>query len=67
MPSCRTRKPLRIARREDPAEPATLATKGVQLLTSRSYPVELFDIEPEACARLLAQRDALRARRRPLT
>ncbi|MGK3959623.1 hypothetical protein WMF38_42085 [Sorangium sp. So ce118] len=46
---------------------ATLAAKGVQLLTSRSYPVELFDTEREARAWLLARRDALQARRRPLT
>ncbi|WP_436621350.1 hypothetical protein [Sorangium sp. So ce136] len=46
---------------------ATLATKSVQLLTSRSYPVEFFATEAEARAWLLAQRDALRARRRPLT
>ncbi|WP_437828657.1 hypothetical protein [Sorangium sp. So ce1153] len=46
---------------------AMLAAKGVQLLTSRSYPVEFFDTEREARAWLLAQRDALRAGRRPLT
>ncbi|WP_437620102.1 hypothetical protein [Sorangium sp. So ce1151] len=46
---------------------ATLAAKGVQLLTSRSCPVEFFDTEREARAWLLAQRGALRATRRPLT
>ncbi|XXX74503.1 STAS/SEC14 domain-containing protein [Sorangium sp. So ce134] len=43
----------------------TLTTKGVQLLTGRPYPLEHFDSEGEGRAWLLAQRDALRARRRP--
>ncbi|WP_437314872.1 STAS/SEC14 domain-containing protein [Sorangium sp. So ce385] len=43
----------------------TLVTKGVQLLTGRPYPLEFFDSESEARAWLLAQRDALRGKRRP--
>ncbi|WP_437600701.1 STAS/SEC14 domain-containing protein [Sorangium sp. So ce590] len=41
----------------------TLLAKGVQLLTGRSYPQQFFGTEAEARAWLLAQRDALRARR----
>ncbi|WP_437809326.1 STAS/SEC14 domain-containing protein [Sorangium sp. So ce1078] len=44
----------------------TLTTKGVQLLTGRSYPLAYFDSESEARAWLLAQRDALRAKGRPV-
>ncbi|XXX78207.1 STAS/SEC14 domain-containing protein [Sorangium sp. So ce134] len=44
----------------------TLVAKGVHLLTGQLYPQQLFDTEEEARAWLLAQRDALRARRRPV-
>ncbi|MGK4002498.1 STAS/SEC14 domain-containing protein [Sorangium sp. So ce1036] len=43
----------------------TLTTKGVQLVTGKSYPLEFFEAEREARAWLLAQRDALRERRGP--
>ncbi|WP_437938842.1 STAS/SEC14 domain-containing protein [Sorangium sp. So ce341] len=43
-----------------------LLAKGVQMLTGRSYPQQFFDTEGEARAWLLAQRDALRAGRRPI-
>ncbi|XXT16920.1 STAS/SEC14 domain-containing protein [Sorangium sp. So ce429] len=45
---------------------STLAAKTVQILTGQSYPVEFFATEADARAWLLARRDALRARRRPL-
>ncbi|WP_437809169.1 STAS/SEC14 domain-containing protein [Sorangium sp. So ce1078] len=45
---------------------STLAAKSVQILTQQSYPVQFFDTEAEARAWLGAQRDALRARRRPV-
>ncbi|WP_437828656.1 STAS/SEC14 domain-containing protein [Sorangium sp. So ce1153] len=45
---------------------STLAAKTVQILTGQSYPVEFFATEAEARAWLLARRDALRARQRPL-
>ncbi|WP_437686901.1 STAS/SEC14 domain-containing protein [Sorangium sp. So ce176] len=45
---------------------STLAMKSVQILTRQSYPVEFFDTEAEARAWLLAQRDAIRAQRRPV-
>lgn len=43
-----------------------LLGKGVQMLTGHPYPQHFFDTESEARAWLLAQRDALRAGRRPL-
>ncbi|XXX74419.1 STAS/SEC14 domain-containing protein [Sorangium sp. So ce134] len=42
---------------------STLAAKSVQILTHQSYPVHFFETEADARAWLLAQRDALRARR----
>ncbi len=45
---------------------STLAAKSVQILTQQSYPVHFFDTEAEARAWLLAQRHAVRARRRPV-
>ncbi|WP_437578276.1 STAS/SEC14 domain-containing protein [Sorangium sp. So ce887] len=42
----------------------TLLSKGVHLLTGKPYPQQFFMTEDEARAWLLAQRDALRARRR---
>ncbi len=44
---------------------ATLTSRSLRLLTSRSYPVEFFATEAEARAWLLAQRDVIRARRPP--
>ncbi|WP_437486658.1 STAS/SEC14 domain-containing protein [Sorangium sp. So ce1014] len=44
----------------------TLLAKGVQMLTGQSYPQQFFGTEGEARAWLLAQRDALRARRAPV-
>ncbi len=44
----------------------TLLAKGVQILTGQSYPQQFFGTEAEARAWLLAQRDALRARRAPV-
>ncbi|XXX78205.1 STAS/SEC14 domain-containing protein [Sorangium sp. So ce134] len=44
----------------------TLLTKGVHILTGQLYPQQFFDTEGEARAWLLARRDALRARRRPV-
>jgi hypothetical protein len=43
----------------------TLLAKGVQMITGRHYPQQLFDTEGEAHTWLLARRDALRAGRRP--
>lgn len=43
-----------------------LLAKGVHMLTGRPYPQQFFGTEGEARAWLLAQRDALRARRRPV-
>ncbi|WP_437318071.1 STAS/SEC14 domain-containing protein [Sorangium sp. So ce385] len=43
----------------------TLLAKGVHILTGQLYPQQFFDTEGEARAWLLAQRGALRARRRP--
>ncbi|WP_437509326.1 STAS/SEC14 domain-containing protein [Sorangium sp. So ce1099] len=44
---------------------ATLTSRSLRLLTSRSYPVEFFATEAEARAWLLAQRGVIRARRPP--
>ncbi|WP_437611016.1 STAS/SEC14 domain-containing protein [Sorangium sp. So ce834] len=44
----------------------TLLAKGVHILTGQLYPQQFFDTEGEARAWLLAQRDALRARRGPV-
>ncbi|WP_437320162.1 STAS/SEC14 domain-containing protein [Sorangium sp. So ce385] len=44
---------------------AMLTARSMNLLTSRSYPIEFFATEAEACAWLLAQRDEIRARRPP--
>lgn len=44
----------------------TLLAKGAQMLTGHCYPQQFFGTEGEALAWLLAQRDALRARRRPV-
>lgn len=41
----------------------TLLAKGVQIVTGRPYPQQFFGTEDEARAWLLAQRDAIRARR----
>ncbi|WP_437938841.1 STAS/SEC14 domain-containing protein [Sorangium sp. So ce341] len=43
----------------------TLLAKGVHILTGQLYPQQFFHTEGEARAWLLAQRGALRARRRP--
>ncbi|WP_437620640.1 STAS/SEC14 domain-containing protein [Sorangium sp. So ce1151] len=43
-----------------------LLAKGVHMLTGQPYPQQFFGTEGEARAWLLAQRDALRARRRPV-
>ncbi|XXX78206.1 STAS/SEC14 domain-containing protein [Sorangium sp. So ce134] len=44
----------------------TLLAKGIHMLTGLPYPQQFFAAEAEARAWLLAQRDALRARRRPV-
>ncbi|WP_437814959.1 STAS/SEC14 domain-containing protein [Sorangium sp. So ce1078] len=44
----------------------SLLAKGVHMLTGQPYPQQFFGTEGEARAWLLAQRDALRARRRPV-
>ena len=44
---------------------AMLTARSLNLLTSRSYPVDFFATEAEARAWLLAQREVLRARRPP--
>ncbi|CAN96743.1 MULTISPECIES: STAS/SEC14 domain-containing protein [Sorangium] len=42
----------------------TLASRSVQFFTGEVYPMAFFDTEDEACAWLLAQRDAIRATQR---
>ncbi|MGK3974313.1 STAS/SEC14 domain-containing protein [Sorangium sp. So ce118] len=44
---------------------ATLTSRSLRLLTSRSYPVDFFATEAEARAWLLAQRGVIRARQPP--
>ncbi|WP_044988292.1 STAS/SEC14 domain-containing protein [Sorangium cellulosum] len=44
---------------------AMLTARSMNLLTSRSYPIEFFATEAEACAWLLAQRERRRARQPP--
>ncbi|WP_437562141.1 STAS/SEC14 domain-containing protein [Sorangium sp. So ce542] len=44
---------------------AMLTVRSMNLLTSRSYPIEFFATEAEACAWLLAQGERIRARQPP--